>query len=481
MKNKILMLMIVSMLIYTHASAQQDAERKIAASGTKSALGANGEISAGESNASAAYKDAVALYWDGRLNEAQIKFEQVQSMSPDYARTKYYLGRIKDKQSSGVKSVEEISRSNFTPAKKMDEISADIKAQADARIAKLESERKARQDTDLKARMERERSAVLEKAAQEEARKTKMESEKKVTEEIAAKPKVAQVVTKPVEKIPAVKVTRKQNFTHKDAVIESAVEKTSINTAKKAREEVEANARIERDRKVAEIKSQEDARKAMLESEKKDQEEADTKARMERERNAVMEKAAQEEARKTKLESEKKALEESDAKAIAGSGSDKPVIITAEKPEMTKVKIEVSQQIIDQQMNAYKGNLKEIVREAEANLKKIDGELKEKGGEEAVAKHLKAADEFKAEGKIDEAKAEFKAAMVAASTPAEKRSIKEKERAIDKQAKELDIKKRQADKMASEKAHEVSVRRTDVKTDKKVSNGTVQNITPKLR
>ncbi|GEM_PF-3959020 len=111
-----------------------------------------------------------------------------------------------------------------------------------------------------------------------------------------------------------------------------------------------------------------------------------------------------------------------------------------EKPEMVKVKVEVSQQVIDQQMNAYKGNLKEIVKEAENNLKKIDGELKKKDGEEAVNKHLKAADAYSAEGKIDKAKTEFKAAMVEANTPALKKTIKEKEHSVDKQAKEIESK-----------------------------------------
>ena len=43
------------------------------------------------------YKDAVALYWDNKYVEAKVRFEEIRKMSPDYARTSYYLGRIKDK------------------------------------------------------------------------------------------------------------------------------------------------------------------------------------------------------------------------------------------------------------------------------------------------------------------------------------------------------------------------------------------------
>ena len=49
---------------------------------------------------SAIYKDAVALYWDSKYSEAKMKFEQVQKASPEYARTSYYLRRVKEKLSN---------------------------------------------------------------------------------------------------------------------------------------------------------------------------------------------------------------------------------------------------------------------------------------------------------------------------------------------------------------------------------------------
>ncbi len=46
---------------------------------------------------SAAYREAVALYWDNKYSEAKAKFEKVQKALPEYARTSYYLERVKKK------------------------------------------------------------------------------------------------------------------------------------------------------------------------------------------------------------------------------------------------------------------------------------------------------------------------------------------------------------------------------------------------
>ncbi|MBU0895903.1 MAG: hypothetical protein KJ584_04840 [Candidatus Omnitrophica bacterium] len=48
---------------------------------------------------SAIYRDAVALYWDNKYSDAKAKFEQVQKALPEYARTSYYLRRVKEKLS----------------------------------------------------------------------------------------------------------------------------------------------------------------------------------------------------------------------------------------------------------------------------------------------------------------------------------------------------------------------------------------------
>ena len=55
------------------------------------------EAPAANDEVASMYKDAIALYWENKYTEAQMKFEQVQKMSPEYARTSYYLGRIKEK------------------------------------------------------------------------------------------------------------------------------------------------------------------------------------------------------------------------------------------------------------------------------------------------------------------------------------------------------------------------------------------------
>lgn len=51
----------------------------------------------GEDVVSRTYREAVALYWDNKYSESKAKFEKVQAASPEYARTSYYLGRIKEK------------------------------------------------------------------------------------------------------------------------------------------------------------------------------------------------------------------------------------------------------------------------------------------------------------------------------------------------------------------------------------------------
>jgi len=51
----------------------------------------------GDDAVSKMYRDAVSLYWDNKYEEAKAKFEKIKDMSPEYARTGYYLGRIKEK------------------------------------------------------------------------------------------------------------------------------------------------------------------------------------------------------------------------------------------------------------------------------------------------------------------------------------------------------------------------------------------------
>lgn len=50
---------------------------------------------------SALYNDAVELFWDGRYSEAKPRFEQIQKLSPEYARTSHYLERLKAKMAKG--------------------------------------------------------------------------------------------------------------------------------------------------------------------------------------------------------------------------------------------------------------------------------------------------------------------------------------------------------------------------------------------
>ncbi|HOX09292.1 MAG TPA: hypothetical protein PLV09_04325 [Candidatus Omnitrophota bacterium] len=43
-----------------------------------------------------------------------------------------------------------------------------------------------------------------------------------------------------------------------------------------------------------------------------------------------------------------------------------------------RIEIEISRQVVDEQMKAYKGDLREIIKQADNNIRKIDAELKRK-------------------------------------------------------------------------------------------------------
>jgi len=49
-----------------------------------------------------------------------------------------------------------------------------------------------------------------------------------------------------------------------------------------------------------------------------------------------------------------------------------------------RIEIEVSRQVVDEQMKAYKGDLQEIIRKANNNIKKIDAELKREADRKAA-------------------------------------------------------------------------------------------------
>lgn len=123
---------------------------------------------------------------------------------------------------------------------------------------------------------------------------------------------------------------------------------------------------------------------------------------------------------------------------VAGDAGDAAKSALAEGADVAEmIRVPVSREIIDQQMKCYKGDLKEIVKEAEDNLKKIDSEIKSEQNVEAYATRLKSGNELASSGKYLEANAEYQAALAAASTSQEKRAVKDKQRAIAENVSEL--------------------------------------------
>ena len=125
-----------------------------------------------------------------------------------------------------------------------------------------------------------------------------------------------------------------------------------------------------------------------------------------------------------------------------------------ESSEPVKTQITVSQQVINQEMDAYKGDLKEIVAEAENSLKKIDAEVKEESDEKTASDKLSAGNDLVAEEKFIEANDAYSAALSAATKPAMRKVIKTKQRAIAPQVKEAECKAKEV-KKAGEKAEGV--------------------------
>ncbi len=130
------------------------------------------------------------------------------------------------------------------------------------------------------------------------------------------------------------------------------------------------------------------------------------------------------------------AYAEEAAESPAGVQASGGETVVGEASEPPKIQITVSQEIIDQQMKAYRGDLKEIVSEAELNLKKMKGGLKYEADEKTAAEKFSSGNDLAAAGKYIEAKADYRAALAAANTPGMKRKIKDKEKAIEPKVKE---------------------------------------------
>ena len=112
--------------------------------------------------------------------------------------------------------------------------------------------------------------------------------------------------------------------------------------------------------------------------------------------------------------------------ACAGYGQDASKEAASSGPEA--VKVTVDNTIIEKRTASYSKSLKEIVREAEANLKKVDQELQKQQAARTIRESAAKGDELYKEGKLEEAKEEYKKAVDLSKEPAVKKHIKESER-----------------------------------------------------
>jgi hypothetical protein len=148
------------------------------------------------------------------------------------------------------------------------------------------------------------------------------------------------------------------------------------------------------------------------------------------------------------------------ARGIPGVSSEqKPVVeqaaeealVEGQPAEEEKIKIEVSEKEIDTRVPSLSNNLKDIIRDAEANIKRVDDQLKAEDDERGAKERYDKGTAMYNEGKFEEAGKEWNAALgMAKELEFRKRirgSLKRAARQI-REAKE----KREAEEWAKKKA-----------------------------
>jgi hypothetical protein len=93
-------------------------------------------------------------------------------------------------------------------------------------------------------------------------------------------------------------------------------------------------------------------------------------------------------------------------KQVEGQPAEEKIVVEEEK-----VKIEISEKEIASRVPSYKTDLKDIVREAEANIRKIDDALKAEDAEKGAKEHYDKGTAFYNEGKFEEAGKEWNTAL----------------------------------------------------------------------
>ena len=244
MKRTIVLAMLILPILSCHAIAfaQESALRK-----TANESAAKAQAPAAVDKAAVTYKEAVALYWDGRYSEAQAKFNQVQNMSPGYSRTGYYLGRVNEKLSGVQKPPKETAaKMKSAVAEKTDEEAiAKAKLAAEQKAAEEAAAARIAEESAAKAKL-----AAEQKAAEERALNAKLAAEKKAAEEAAAKAKLAEKSRE--QKSAPVKLPAQQNFAKKETKVKvKTTAPDDASSREKAKAEASAKAKLAAEKKAA--------------------------------------------------------------------------------------------------------------------------------------------------------------------------------------------------------------------------------------
>ena len=108
------------------------------------------------------------------------------------------------------------------------------------------------------------------------------------------------------------------------------------------------------------------------------------------------------------------------ARGIPGVSSEqKPVVeqtaeeapVEGQPAEEEKIKIEISEKEIDARVPSLSKNLKDIIRDAEANIKRVDDQLKAEDNELGAKEHYDKGNTLYNEGKFEEAGKEWNSAL----------------------------------------------------------------------
>lgn len=97
-----------------------------------------------------------------------------------------------------------------------------------------------------------------------------------------------------------------------------------------------------------------------------------------------------------------------------------------EEPE--KEKIEISPEAVEKKMSSHAFNLKQLIKEAEKNIKKVDTQIRNQEREVTVRQHFEKGNQLYQEGKLKEAKKEWQEALSITKDPEMKEYIRQAQR-----------------------------------------------------